>query len=50
MRYAAIIAIGVDGLLNDTSRNGDISMECVVWVFQIRKTSTRLHPSKYVPM
>lgn len=33
MRYVVIIVIGVDGFLNDILRNGDISMECVVWVF-----------------
>lgn len=43
VRYAGTIVTGVVELLNDISRNGVISMECVALVFQIPRTSMKSH-------
>ncbi|CAL5344132.1 unnamed protein product [Camellia sinensis] len=43
VRYAGITVTGAAGLMSDTSRNGDISMGCVVLAFQIPRTSTKSH-------
>lgn len=47
-RYAGTTATGDGGLLSGTSRNGGISMACVVWASQTPKISMRLHLSRYV--
>lgn len=48
VRYVGTTVTGAVGLMSGISRNGDISMECVVSVSQILRTLMRSLQSKYV--